>query len=201
MAKETLASTVDEKDIVDLGEVGTVNYMIDENYAITGDEYDYALVEKKVAYKTGKKEDGVNEGKVIKYTTWQTVKTHIYSNTPFGVLENYAKYIVGNKFKKLNRSNNFDDVRQIYLDTQATIRKALESSQFTDDINQKGKLVDEIVELKAELKKVRAILKEADELHELVKAKRKIVIDDTEPKKPKFKKAKEEEEVEDVGGY
>ena len=33
------------------------------------------------------------------------------------------------------------------------------------------------------------------------KAKRKIVIDDTEPKKPKFKKVKEEEEIEDGETY
>ena len=194
MAKETLASTVDEKDIIDLGEeLNIPNYLIDDNYGISGDEYGFALMERKIAHRTGKSEDGINKGKVIRYVTWATVKTHIYSNSIFGILENYHKYVIGNKFKQLNKSQKFDDVKQIYLDTQNAIYKALKSSQLTSDIAQQGALVDEINELKSELNKVRKILTEADELHELIKSKRKIVISDTEPKQLKHKIVEEEE--------
>ena len=188
MAKETLASTVNEEDIVDLGEEENApNFLIDENYGGLGRYGDIALVERKVAYRTGKPEDGVNEGKVIRYIKWTNVEPHTYGRTIFDVLNNYDKYVSHIKFKQLNKSQNFDDVKQIYLDTQSTIRQALKSSQFTDDIKQQGTLIDEIELLKSKLKKVDSILAEADELHELIKNKRKIVINDTESKKHRVK--------------
>ena len=186
MAKETLASKVSPEEIVISNEeVNPPNMLIDDTYGVIGDEFDYQLVEKKVAYRTGKSEDGENEGKVIQYIAWTPVKTHIYGRTPFAILENYSKYIVGNKFKKLHKAS-FDDVKQIYLDTQATIRQALKSSQFTDDIKQQGTLIDEIELLKSKLKQVNDILEEADELRELIKSKRKIIMSD-EPKQRRVK--------------
>lgn len=188
MAKETLASTVNEEDIVDLGEEENApNFLIDENYGGLGRYGDIALVERKIAYRTGKAEDGINEGKVIRYIKWTNVEPHTYGRTIFDVLNNYDKYVSHIKFKQLNKSQNFDDVKQIYLDTQSTIRQALKSSQFTDDIKQQGTLIDEIELLKSKLKKVDSILAEADELHELIKNKRKIVINDTESKKHRVK--------------
>ena len=188
MAKQTLADTVDESEIVDLGEeVNQPNFMIDDECGISGGYGDYALVQRKIAHRTGKEEDGVNNGKVIRYVTWVTVQPHSYGRTPFDILNNYMEYISLQKFKKLNKSNNFNDVKQIYLDTKQTIRDCLKSSQFADDIKHQGALVDEIVQLKDELKRIKSILSEADELHELIKDKRRIIISDTEPKKHRVK--------------
>lgn len=189
MAKINLASTVREEEIVDSNEeVGSPNFMIDDTYGCSGGYGDYALVERKVALRTGKPEDGENEGKVIRYIKWDTVQPHSYGRTPFDILKNYADYINLKKFKQLNKSNNFDDVKQIYIDTQNTIRQALKSSQFTDDIKQQATLVNEIAELKSKLSEINKVFEEADELRELIKSKRKIIITDTEPKKHRIKK-------------
>ena len=103
------------------------------------------------------------------------------------ILENYANYINLKKFKQLNKSQNFDDVKQIYLDTQSTIRKAMKSTQFTSDIIEHGTLINEISELKAKLKAINDVFKDADELRELIKDKRRIIIAETEPKKHRLK--------------
>lgn len=192
MAKINLASTVREEEIVDSNEeVGSPNFMIDDTYAIMGNYGDYSLVERKVALRTGKFEDGENEGKVIRYIKWDTVQPHSYGRTPFDILKNYADYINLKKFKQLNKSNNFDDVKQIYIDTQNTIKHALKSSQFTDDIRRQATLVNEIAELKSKLSEINKVFEEADELRELIKSKRKIIITDTEPKKHRIKKEEE----------
>lgn len=193
MAKQkgvkSLAETVNSDEIIISDEeVGTVNFMIDDTYAIQGSYGDYALVERKIKYRTGKEEDGINNGKVIQYIGWDTVQPHSYGRTPFDILKNYADYINLKKFKQLNKSSNFDDVKQIYLDTQNTIKQSLKSSQFTDDIKQQATLVNEIAELKSKLSEINKVFEEADELRELIKSKRKIIITDTEPKKHRIKK-------------
>ena len=192
MARETLASTVDESEIVDLGEeINIPNYMIDENFAIIGDEFGYTLVERRISHRTGKEKDGKNEGKIIKYVEWKPTKTQIYSGTIFGIFDNYANYVNGNKFKKLKKSTNFEEVRQIYIDTQKVVREAMKSSQFTDDIKTQGTLINEITELKRKLDSINKVLQEADELRELIKTKRRIIIGETEPKKHRTPKEEE----------
>ena len=188
MAKETLASTVRPEDIiVSNEEVGAPNFMIDEYYAIQGGYGDMALVERKIKYRTGKAEDGENEGKVIQYIGWDTVSPHSYGRTIFDILNNYAEYINLKKFKQLNKEKDFDEVKQIYLDTQSTIREALKSTELTSDIKTQATLIDEIAELKAKLKEVNDVLVEANELRDLIKSKRKIIIAETEPKKHRLK--------------
>jgi len=192
MAKETLASQVRTEDIIISNEeINIPNYLIDDEYGILIDEYNSTLVERKIAHRTGKETDGENEGKVIQYIAWTPVKTHTYGRNIFGALENYAKYVTGTKMKQLKKSTNFDDVKQIYLDTQSTIRKAMKSTQFSSDIVEHGTLIDEITELKAKLKSINDVLKDADELRELIKEKRRIVISETEPKKHRTKKEEE----------
>ena len=188
MAKETLASSVDPSEIIiSTEEVNPPNYLIDETFGIVVDEYDSTLVERKIAHRTGKETDGENEGKVIQYIAWTPVKTHTYGRNIFGALENYAKYVTGTKMKQLKKSTNFDEVKQIYLDTQSAIRKAMKSTQFSSDIVEHGTLIDEITELKAKLKEVNDVLAEADELRDLIKSKRKIIMGETEPKKHRLK--------------
>ena len=188
MAKETLASTVDPSEIVDLGEeINIPNYLIDETYGVLLDEYGSTLVERKISYRTGKAEDGENEGKVIQYINWTPVKTHIYGRNVFDAFENYANYVNGKTLKQLKKETDFNTVKQIYLDTQSTIRKAMKSSQFSSDIVEHSTLINEIAELKAKLKAINNVLAEADELREMVKEKRRIVIAETEPKKHRLK--------------
>ena len=190
--KQSLAETVDEEDIIiDDGISSEPNILIDDNFGIRGNYGDYSLVERKIAYRTGKPEDGENEGKVIQYIKWEVVSPHSYGKTPFAILENYGEYINLKKFKKLNKEKDFDSVKQIYLDTQSTIRKAMKSTQFSSDIVEHGTLINEIAELKAKLKSINDVLKDADELRELIKEKRRIVISETEPKKHRTKKEEE----------
>lgn len=192
MAKETLASSVSPEEIIDLGEeVNIPNYLIDETYGVLLDEYSSTLVERKIAYRTGKETDGVNDKKVIQYIAWTPVKTHIYGRTIFDAFDNYAKYVTGRKMKELEKCTNFEDVKQIYLDTQSTIRKAMKSTQFSSDIVEHGTLINEIAELKAKLALINDVFKDADELKELIKEKRRIVIAETEPKKHRTKKEEE----------
>ena len=69
MAVKRLTDGVDENDIVDLTDVEELNepnILIDEEFGITGKSYDYAVVQRKIAHRTGTVEDGVNNGKVIK---------------------------------------------------------------------------------------------------------------------------------------
>lgn len=188
MAKETLNEL--EIVITDI-ETSPPNYLIDNEFGISGGYGDYSLVKRKIKTKTGTKEDGVNEGKTIQYIGWDTVSPHSYGRTIFDILNNYAEYINLKKFKQLNKSQNFDDVKQIYLDTQSTIRKAMKSTQFSSDIVEHGTLINEIAELKAKLKSINDVLKDADELRELIKEKRRIVISETEPKKHRTKKEEE----------
>lgn len=73
----SLANTVDEKDIVDLGEEqNPPNILIEKNFGITGKYGDYALVQKSIAHRTGNDDDGVNKGKVIRYYKWTDVSYH-----------------------------------------------------------------------------------------------------------------------------
>ena len=192
MAKQkgvkSLVETINPDEIIISDEeVGTVNFMIDDNFAIQGSYGDYALVERKIKYRTGKEEDGVNNGKVIQYIGWDVVTPHSYGRTPFDILNNYAEHINLKKFKQLNKETDFNAVKQIYLDTQSIIREAMKSTQFSSDIIEHGTLINEIAELKAKLKAINNVLAEADELREMVKEKRRVVIAETEPKKHRLK--------------
>lgn len=195
MAKETLLSTVDPSKVVDLGEeINIPNFQIDETYGIVLDEFDSTLVERKIAHRTGKEADGVNEGKVIRYIAWTPVKAHIYGRDIFGALENYSKYVTAKKISELKKCTNFNEVKQIYLDTQSTIRQALESSQLADDIKQKATLVREIEEVKGMMSDARKVFGEIAELRQLVKDSRKIIVSDMENKPKQHRIPKEKEE-------
>lgn len=187
MAKETLASTVELELVITDEEVNSPNYLIDETYGISGGYGDFALVERKIKKRTGTVADGENFGKQIQYVGWDVVRPHGYGRTIFDILENYAEHINLKKFKQLNKCNDFNAVKQIYLDTQSTIRNAMKSTQFSSDIIEHGTLINEIAELKAKLKAINNVLAEADELREMVKEKRRIVIQETEPKKHRLK--------------
>ena len=55
----SLKDTVPDSEIVRLGEIkNEPNYQIDNDYGIKGGYRDYSLVKKRIAYRTGTKEDG-----------------------------------------------------------------------------------------------------------------------------------------------
>lgn len=187
MAKQTLADTVDASEIVVLKEEqNPPNIMITNNMGISGGYGDYALVEKKVAYKTGKLEDGEeNVGKVIQYTKWDDIG---YCSNIFECVRLYCKHRNLNKIKELEKVKDFKVIEQIFIDTNETITKFLNNySNMTDANSSTLSLVDTIDDLKRKTNEINKVLSEADELRELIKSKRQIIIKETENKKHKLK--------------
>ena len=189
MAKETLASTVPEEEIVDLGEeLNIPNILIDDDFGISGKYLDYALVQRKVAYRTGKAEDGENEGKVIRYIKWEDCK---YASNISGCLGIYKKISNLNKISKLKKCRDFAVIEAILKETNDVVDNFLKThNDLNNQQSQIADMMDTINELKSKIKEANKVFEAVQNLHELVKTKRKIVIDDTEPKKPKFKKIK-----------
>ena len=187
--KQTLADMVDESEIIISDEVvSEPNLMITEDYGISGGYRDYALVQRKIAHRTGKEEDGENCGKVIRYTKWEDVN---YAPTIFKCLQNYFDYVNLSKFKQLKFEQNFDKVREIYESTQSDIKKCLKDISLSKATTLCGELIDEIDKLKSELDESRAVIKEINDFREEFKKSRQILIKDTEPKKHRIPKEKE----------
>ena len=183
--KQSLAETVDDSEIIDLGEVvGEPNILIDNEYGISGGYRDYALVVKKIAHRTGKVEDGENEGKVIRYIKWDDV---LYCGTIFECLRSYQDVTNLSKTKALKNCKDYFEIEKIYKSTNATINSFLKHQDMAEESKDIAKLLDTISQLQLELKRVHTILAEADELHEKIKEKRQILINDTEPKKHRVK--------------
>ena len=195
MAVKRLTDGVDEKDIIDLTDVEELNepnILIDEEFGITGKYSDYAVVQRKVAHRTGKEEDGVNKDKVIRYIRWEDCK---YSSTISGCLEIYKRTSNLNKISKLKKCRDFAVIESILKETNDVVDNFLKNhNDLNSQQTQIADMMDIIDGFRLKIKEANKVFTLVSELHELVKAKRKIVIDDTEPKKPKFKKVKEEEE-------
>ena len=187
--KTPLSETVDESEIIDLGEeLNQPNIMITDGYGVRGVYMDYALVELKTAHRTGKSEDGEYEGKVIRYKRWDDIN---YSATIFGCLKNYCEYVNLTKIKTLKKCKDFSEIEAIFKETNNTINKFLSHYDLTKEQTQSAKLIDTINMLEDKIKNANKIFKAVDDLHELVKEKRKIVIGDTEPKKHRMLKEEE----------
>ena len=189
MAKQTLAETVDPSEIVTSNEEqNPPNIMITDDIGIIGGYGDYALVEKKIAYKTGKLEDGEdNIGKVIQYTRWYDIG---YFATIFDCVKAYCKYRNLTKIKELEKVKDFKLIEQIFIDTNETVTKFLNNySKMTDANSNALSLMDTINELKRKTDEINKVLSEADDLRELIKSKRQIIIKETEPKKHRLKES------------
>ena len=189
--KQSLADTVDESEIIESGEITSEpNIIIDDEWGIRGGYRDYALVTKKIAHRTGKYEDGENEGKVIRYEKWEDV---LYCGTIFECLRSYQEVTNLSKIKALKNCKDYFEIEKIYKSTNATINSFLKHQDMVEESKDIAKLLDTISQLQLELKRVHTILAEADELHEKIKEKRQILINDTEPKKHRVKLEKQEE--------
>ena len=180
-----MAKELDKTNVVDLGEITSEpNILIDDEWGISGGYRDYALVTKKVAHRTGKAEDGENEGKVIRYEKWDDV---LYCGTIFECLRSYQDVVNLSKIKALKNCKDYLEIEKIYKSTNATINSFLKHQDMAEESKDIAKLLDTISQLQLELKRVHTILAEADELHEKIKEKRQILIKDTEPKKHRVK--------------
>lgn len=182
--KQTLAETVDPSEIVDLTHIeeNAPNVLITDDFGINGGYGDFALVERKFAHKTGKEEDGENCGKVIKYTKWEDVN---YGATIFNCIKNYCKYVNLTEIKKLKKCKEFEDIEAIFNKTNETVDKFLAkySSNLSNNQETSLNLIDTINKLQSKISQVDKVVEEADELRELIKEKRRIIIGEIEPKK------------------
>lgn len=97
-----------------------------------------------------------------------------------------------NSIKKLDRVKEFSVVEDILKNTQNTIDTFLHTYvDFNEDTKQTISLIDKIVELQDKVNDINKVLKQADELRELIKDKRKIIVNETEPKKHRIKLEKD----------
>ena len=183
--KQSLADTVDESEIIESGEITSEpNILIDDEWGIRGGYRDYALVTKKVAHRTGKAEDGENEGKVIRYEKWEDV---LYCGTIFECLRSYQDVTNLSKTKALKNCKDYFEIEKILKDTQATIRKALREWSMAKDNTECAMLMDEIAELRKQLNDSKDLIKEVNEFKAWMKTKRAELFKNVEPTKHRMK--------------
>lgn len=183
--KQSLAETVDEEDIIIDDEISCEpNIIIDDDYGIRGKYLDYALVVKKVAHRTGKVEDGENEGKVIRYETWENV---LYGKTIFDCLHIYQDVTNLSKIKALNNCKDFNVIEKIFKDTNRKIDNYLKCQTISKEADEALSLLDTINQLKFELKEAKEVIKDANDFKAWLKEKKQIIIKDVEPTKHRMK--------------
>ena len=120
----SLKDTVTDNEIVRNGEVrNEPNYQIDDDYGITGCYKDRSLVKRRLAYRTGNKEDGINFGKIIEYEIWEDVPCYV--STLEGIFKSYAKIIDLTEFKTKKMMKNISELVEIHQHTDDKITKAL----------------------------------------------------------------------------
>jgi hypothetical protein len=191
--KQPLAETVKPEDIIiSEEEQSPPNFIFSKapNYGISGKYGDYALVECKIAHRTGKKEDGENEGKVIRYRKWEDIN---YSSTFHGVFENLVCHLSLNKIKSKVKVTDMAEIKQIYLDIKDVIMKSLKDESVTTNQTKeicdlhdvKQKLENDIRELTQEKTKIIKIQEDIDKIYSEIKATRTLVMN--KPKKHRMK--------------
>lgn len=174
---KSLTDGVDEKDIVNLDEEQNApNILIDNNYGITGMYGDYALVKKCIRHRTGKEEDGEYKDRVIRYISWEDI---CYCRTVKSCLESYLEKRSLSEIKALKKTKEWQDVINIYNAIRTDIDKCIGSLDLTKEEEKTLDIADNTYKLKQELKNIQDVLDEADDLHNLIKEKRKIIINDT----------------------
>lgn len=190
--KQSLIEITAPEDIIETNEeLGSIPFFdIDDKYAISGCYEDMALVIKKKASKTGKKENGENPNKVYTYYRWDELK---YDSRLSGVFNIYLKVKRLKAFKS-QRTKDIKDLIKIEQDLADYIYKLLdvkENKQFKEICD----LTDTVLYLKKEISEANKVLSEYKKLvkeSELeFKEARKIIVENMP--KPKKHKVKEEE--------
>lgn len=179
----SLKDTVPESEIINSGEVrNEPNYILpDGNYGITGGYADYSLVKKRIAYRTGKKDDGGNQGKVIRYEAWEDASC--YHADLVDIFKSYARILNLSEFKKKKMMSDINELVNIHQNTYDLINTALGSMCKPLSKEQEGvgllldikqDLINEINESRERLKELHKL--ELDVTRELKEA-RKIIVD------------------------
>lgn len=191
----SLKDTVPDSEIVRNGEVkNPPNYQIDDNYGITGGFRDYSLVKKRIAYRTGTKDDGANCNRIIEYEIWEDVPCYVSSFE--SIFNSYAKIINLTEFKTKKMKGNISELVEIHRNTQDMISKALkgidtymskEQGEICSLADTKQRLLNDIKELQKQKNNITKILDDIDRMHKEVKKATAIIVDRDKPKKRRLK--------------
>jgi hypothetical protein len=192
----SLKDTVPDSEIVRLGEIrNRPHYPFPDGlYGISGKYADFSLMCKRIAYRTGTEEDGVNCGKVIEYKMWEDYPCYI--STLEGIFKAYAKILNLSEFKTKKMNGDIKELVEIHRKTQDTINKALsgidkELNYYQEEIctlsDTKQRLLNDINDLKKIKEGIASKITDIDRMYEEIKDKRKIIVDVDKPKKHKIK--------------
>ena len=191
----SLKDTVPDSEIVRLRKVkNPPNYQIDDDYGITGGYADYALVKKRIAYRTGTEEDGVNCGRVIEYETWEDYPCYV--STLEGIFEAYARILNLTEFKKKKMKGNISELVEIHQRTHDMINEALkgidtylskEQEEVCTLADTKQELLNDIKELRQQKSEVIKILNDINKMYNEIKQAKVIIVDRDKPKKRRIK--------------
>lgn len=196
---KSLKETVSDNEIVRLGEIrNRPDYPFPDNeYGIAGKYKDYSLVNKRIAYRTGTVEDGVNVGKIIEYEVWEDYPCYV--STLEGIFKSYAKILNLTEFKTKKMNGEIAELVAIHRNTNEIINKALggiddfmnqEQGEICSLADTKQRLLSEISELKKIKESFVTIIKDVDNMYNEIKDKRKIIVDIDKPKSHKIKEEK-----------
>ena len=194
MAKISLKETVPDSEIVRLGEIkNKPDYPFpDGKFGITGKYKDYSLLNKRIAYRTGTVEDGVNEGKVIEYEAWEDYPCYV--STLEGVFRSYAKILNLTEFKTKKMNGEIAELVAIHRNTNEIINKALggiddfmngEQIEICSLADTKQKILNDIDELTQIKNSLKNKIDDIDKMYGEIKEKRKIIVNVDKSKKHK----------------
>lgn len=195
----SLKDSVPDSEIVRLGEIrNKPDYPFpDGKFGIVGKQKDYSLVTKRIAYRTGTVEDGVNNGKVIEYEAWEDYPCYV--GTLEAVFESYAKILNLSEFKNKKMIGEIRELVEIHQNTHNIINKALkgidayltkEQLEICELADTKQRLLEDIAQLKNLKTDCIKVADEINQLHLDIKEKHKIIVDVDKPKKHSIKEEK-----------
>lgn len=187
--KRNLSETTNLPIIPTDKEEGQIPYfLLDDEWGISCDERQEILVRKKSANRTIKDESGI-ETHIEQYYTWECIA---YTNSFTHAISVYVDKKGKAKKSKLIKSKDYKELVEIQNEINSIISKALnfngvnkEFLSITSLLDEKSKLKEELISLKETKIQVE---KEVENLMDLIKEKRAIIVSNTEPKKRRLKK-------------
>lgn len=187
MARKSLTDNTDlpvkESDNVE----GSIPFFIIENdYGIACDKYCYSLVKRRKANRTVKENNVPSH--IESYTVWEDIA---YVNSFQAVFEQYIKIKGLELSADTPITRDFNRILQNEKQIETIIKTAFSHDgknkdfiSFADLIDQKEALIQDIQELRKQKEDVQ---KAVEELLNLVKQKRSIVLKETEETKHRYK--------------
>jgi hypothetical protein len=191
-----LKDTVPDNEIVRNGEVRNepIYPFPDGIYGISGEYRNYSLVKKRLAYRTGTEEDGINMNRVIEYAIWEDVPC--YAANIEDIFESYAQILNLTEFKSNKLKGEIKELVDIHRHTDEMISTALKgfSEYLTNEQRKKCQLTDSIIgleayitQLKDRLDKYKKLDHEIDNMYKTIKEKTTIIVNRDKPKDHKVK--------------